>query len=66
MVDIMDMEDIIYEILFERLVKMPAARLLAIKICKEVESFVEGQQTIECANCKGFKFKNLKEPWQAM
>ena len=67
MVDIGDMEDIFYEIL---MAYQPAnlggltARPLAIKIRKEVEDFVEGQQTIECNNCKGRKFKYMKEAWQ--
>ena len=73
MVDIMDMEDIFYDIIknYPRLnkdnpINMAEARLIAIKITKEVEDFVEGQQTIACANCKGYKFKAMKEPWQAM
>ena len=65
MVDIMDMEDIFYELIKKRFMcKMEPARLLAIKIREEVEDFVEGQQTIECNNCKGRKFKYLKEAWQ--
>ena len=69
MVDIMDMEDIFYEIIKEYpglKINMPQARLIAIKITKEVEDFVEGQQTIECNNCKGRKFKYVKEPWEVM
>ena len=66
MVDIMDMEEIFYEILTDYLgVKsMPKARLTAIKIRNEVEDFVEAEQTIACANCRGYKFKNLKERCQ--
>lgn len=67
MVDIMDMEDIFYQLIKERFMcKMEPARLLAIRLIKEVEDFVEGQQTIKCNNCKGKKFKKIKEPWQAM
>ena len=65
MVDIMDMEDIFYELIKKRFMcKMAPARLLAIKIREEVEDFVEAQQTIKCNNCKGKKFKTMKEPWQ--
>lgn len=71
MVDILDMEDIFYEIIknYPRLnkknpINMAEARLMAIKLIKEVEDFVEGQQTIECNNCKGRKLKYMKEPWQ--
>ena len=65
MVDIMDMEDIFYEIL-EKYFLDPShlRRMVAKKITKEVEDFVEAQQTIECNNCKGKKFKAMKEPWQ--
>jgi len=66
MVDIMDMEDIFYKVLRNSLIKKTPARLIAIKIREEVADFVEAQQTIECNNCKGKKFKNVKEPWQAM
>lgn len=61
MVDIMDMENIFYDILKEEFkLKMATTRLVAIRIRKEVEDFVEAQQTIACANCKGYKFKNIK------
>ena len=67
MVDLFDMEDIFYQLIQERFMcRMEPARLLAIKIREEVEDFVEGQQTIECNNCKGRKLKNTKEAWQAM
>lgn len=67
MVDIMDMEDIFYDLIKERfLCRMEPARLLAIRICKEVEDFVEAQQTIACNNCKGKKFKVMKEMWQVL
>ena len=62
MVDIMDMEDIFYDILTDYLgiKNMSKARLTAIKITKEVEDFVEAQQTIMCTNCRGYKFKHIK------
>ena len=67
MVDLFDMEDIFYQLIKERFMcRMEPARLLAIKIREEVEDFVDGQQTIKCNNCKGKKFKIMKEPWQAM
>ena len=61
MVDIMDMEDIIFEII---LTSGLNANDMAPLIAKEVKDFVEAQQTIKCANCKGKAFKNMKEPWQ--
>ena len=61
----MDMEDIFYDIIKEVFSsRMARTRLIAIRIRKEVEDFVEAQQTIECNNCKGKKFKVMKEPWQ--
>ena len=58
MVDILDMEDIFLNLIVEwsgadtpKFVK---------KLIKEISDFVEGQQTIECANCSGYKFKDLK------
>ena len=69
----MDMEDIFYEIIknYPRLnkdnpINMAEARLMAIKITKEVEDFVDDQKNIACNNCKGKKFKVMKEQWQAM
>jgi hypothetical protein len=67
MVDIMDMEDIIFKIIWHipyLSCNRGQARASTKKIIKEVEGFVEAQQTIACANCKGRKFKFLKEPWQ--
>ena len=64
MVDIMDMEDIFYEILQKGTLNSILAKDLAHKIILEVADYVEGQQTIECANCKGYKFKKMKEAWQ--
>lgn len=77
MVDIMDMEDIFSELIHpvinniwvnaEELNKAEIKfqyNILVNKLIKEVEDFVEAQQTIACANCKGYKFKNLKERWQ--
>ena len=67
MVDIMDMEDIFYDLIKERFMcKMAPARLLAIKIRQEVEDFVEDQQTIACNNCRGKKFKHLKKRCEVM
>lgn len=62
MVDILDMEDIFYDIIKENLPtnRKGVIRLVANKIKKEVSDFVEAQQTIACANCKGYKFKNIK------
>ena len=72
MVDILDMEDIFEEHIYpivkdiwlnaESICKsdmQDIVRKLAKKITKEVEDFVEGQQTITCANCMGYKFKDL-------
>ena len=67
MVDIMDMEDIFNEILNSYIINRPNyCSSISKKLIKEVSDFVEAQQTIACNNCKGKKFKNLKEPWQAM
>ncbi len=65
MVDVMDMEDIFYDIL-EKYFLDPShlRRMVAKKLIKEVESFVDSQQHIKCVNCKGYKFKNIKERWQ--
>ena len=64
MVDIMDMEDIFYDILteFEWVEDIDPinARIMAKKLIKEVADFVSSQQHIKCVNCKGYKFKNLK------
>lgn len=65
MVDIDDMHDIFFTILNKDfLIEQPIASALAKRIRIEVSDFVEAQQTIKCANCKGRKFKFLKEPWQ--
>ena len=65
MVDIMDMEDIITEILAPYFTERPKIdRIIAKKLIKEVSDYVEAQQTIACNNCKGKKFKNMKEAWQ--
>ena len=65
MVDIMDMEDI-----FERTLNLwldkKTSEYLAKNIIKEVADFVEAQQTIACAGCKGKKFKVMKEAWQVL
>lgn len=66
MVDIMDMEDIFYEIIQKGIVNHESIHITTIKLIEEVADFVEGQLTIECNNCKGKKFKIVKEPWQAM
>ena len=60
----MDMEDIFYKVLRNSLIKKTPARLIAIKIREEVSDYVEAQQTIACNNCKGKKFKAMKEAWQ--
>lgn len=70
MVDVMDMEDIIREILkknpyFQDLeIADHVVEFYAEKLIKEVSDFVSSQQHIKCVNCKGYKFKNLKERWQ--
>ena len=66
MVDIMDMEDIITNTLKVFIERKETCEQLAKNIIKEVEDFVDYQQTIKCANCKGLKFKKLKDPWQVM
>ena len=65
MVDIMDMEDIFNKILGQYFIdQQNYCRSITKKLIKEVSDFVEAQQTIACVNCKGYKFKNLKERWQ--
>lgn len=64
MVDVMDMEDIFYEILHDGFLTELESREIAKKLIKEVSDFVSSQQHIKCVNCKGYKFKNLKERWQ--
>lgn len=66
MVDILDMEDIFTEILISRLINKTSARLIAIRLIEEVADFVDDQKNIACNNCKGKKFKDMKEPWQVM
>ena len=72
MVDIMDMEDIIRGILeknpyFSDLeIADHVVEFYLKKIMPEIKDFVDGQQNIACNNCKGYKFKKIKEPWQAM
>ena len=65
MVDIMDMEDIFFQILHDGLLVEKASREIAKRLIKEVSDFVEAQQTIACTNCRGYKFKYLKERCQA-
>ena len=66
----MDMEDIIFGILkknpYSEKRKMAdhIANFFLKPIMKEIVDFVDGQQTIECNNCRGRKFKYLKEAWQ--
>lgn len=60
MVDILDMEDIIFDIIIGR----KPSKDLVKKIILEVADFVDNQQNIACNNCKGKKFKDLKERWQ--
>ena len=64
MVDIMDMEDIFYEILVKYPLSITQTRFVIKKLIEEVKDFVDNQKNIACANCKGYKFKNLKERWQ--
>ena len=64
MVDIIDMEDIFTEVLVSRLIERAPARLIAIRLIKEVADFVDDQKNIACNNCKGKKFKIMKEAWQ--
>ena len=67
MVDILDMEDIIETILIEEpSIREEIASYLTHKLIKEVADFVDHQKNIACNNCKGKKFKTMKEPWQAM
>ena len=64
MVDIMDMEDIFSELL-KITIKKPYFRELKVKqLIAEVKDFVDDQKNIECNNCRGKKFKVMKEPWQ--
>ena len=60
MVDILDMEDIFEQILCKGHILKSLSSDLAHKLILEVADYVEAQQTIACANCKGLKFKNLK------
>ena len=64
MVDLFDMEDIFTEVLVSRLIERTPARLIAVRLIKEVQDFVDAQKNIACNNCKGKKFKAMKEPWQ--
>ncbi len=64
MVDIMDMEDI-FERTLSIYLDMKTSEYLAKNIIKEVSDYVSSQQHIACVNCKGYKFKNVKERWQA-
>ncbi len=68
MVDILDMEDIFYGIIRGipyKIISQKMAKDIAHKSTLEVADYVEAQQTIACANCKGYKFKNLKSRAQA-
>ena len=59
----MDMEDIFYGMIRGipyKVISQEMAKDIAKKITKEVSDYVEGQQTIACANCRGYKFKNIK------
>ena len=59
------MEDIFYDILKEDFGDSTGvSKLVAIRLIKEVESFVDDQKNIACNNCKGKKLKEMKEPWQ--
>ncbi len=60
MVDILDMENIIFNTLEVFIERKETCEQLAKNIIKEVSDFVEAQQHIKCVNCKGYKFKNLK------
>ena len=60
MVDIMDMGDIFREILYSELFSHVMSNKLAKRLIREVSDFVEAEQTIACANCRGYKFKNIK------
>ena len=68
MVDIMDMEDIFHGIIMSTFtLEMKVgdfASSLAHKLILEVADYLEAQQTIACNNCKGKKFKAMKEAWQ--
>jgi hypothetical protein len=59
MVDIMDMEDIFDQHLLQFIKDLNIRKVIVRRLIREVKDFVEGQQTIACANCKGYKFKNL-------
>ena len=68
MFDIMDMEDIFYDIILEWVLEdtKKNGRIVAKRLIKEVVDFVDCQKNIACNNCKGKKFKTIKEAWQAM
>ena len=67
MVDIMDMEDIFYEILKKYFVgAFRRRRMVTKKLIREVESFVDAQKNIACNNCKGYKFSKLKEACEVL
>ena len=69
MVDIMDMEDIFYGIIRGipyKVISQKMAKDLAHKIILEVADYIEAEQTIECNNCRGKKFKHLKKRCEVM
>ena len=62
----MDMEDIFYDIIIEWVLEdtKKNGRIIVKRLIKEVEDFVDDQKNIACNNCKGKKFKAMKEAWQ--
>ena len=63
MVDIMDMEDIFYDIILDWAIRgyKTNGRIIAKNIIEEVKDFVDAQKNIACNNCKGKKFKKMRE-----
>ena len=60
----MDMEDIFDRHLLKFIKDINVREVIVGHLIREVKDFVEDQQTIACANCKGYKFKAMKEAWQ--